>query len=356
MPKKYRTIGVLLCLGIYLTISAAAGAEVIFDWVTIGDPGAPAGPTGRGVVDYSYRISKYEVTNSQFNEFLNAVIDDDTLYDPRMSANANGGILRFGDGTAENPFHYDVKPGFENKPVVFVSAFSVMTFVNWLEFGQPKGIGRVALLTDPDAVYNTSQAQASAKRRPGASYVIPNLNEWYKAAAYDPVTQTHYRYATSSNDLPLSAPPPGSAAPVPSNTANIFLDDGLDNAINNGHAVTGSTVREDDQVYLTDVGSYPLSPSPYGTFDQTGNVQEWTEFLVSRNWGLIGGSWVENEPFLTEPRFIVLTQFQGQSGTFRTSDLGFRVANLVVPEPSTTLLGKSAVLFACWFMAIRRRK
>jgi formylglycine-generating enzyme required for sulfatase activity len=28
------------------------------------------------------------------------------------------------------------------------------------------------------------------------------------------------------------------------------------------------------------VGAYRNSPSPYGTFDQAGNVQEWTEEII----------------------------------------------------------------------------
>jgi formylglycine-generating enzyme required for sulfatase activity len=30
----------------------------------------------------------------------------------------------------------------------------------------------------------------------------------------------------------------------------------------------------------TDVGAYRNAPSPYGTFDQAGNAQEWTEEII----------------------------------------------------------------------------
>ena len=54
-------------------------AVVTFDWATVGNPGN-AGEEGPGpvfgtygAVSYVYRISKHEVTNAQYTEFLNAV-------------------------------------------------------------------------------------------------------------------------------------------------------------------------------------------------------------------------------------------------------------------------------------------
>ena len=73
-----------------------AKCEVTFDWATVGNPGNADDTTGLGGIDYTYRISKYEVTNSQYTEFLNAVdpygFNSLGLYDPKMSSNASGGI------------------------------------------------------------------------------------------------------------------------------------------------------------------------------------------------------------------------------------------------------------------------
>ena len=50
-----------------------ANATVIFNWATVGNPGNDPDITGYGAVSYNYRISRHEVTNAQYTEFLNAV-------------------------------------------------------------------------------------------------------------------------------------------------------------------------------------------------------------------------------------------------------------------------------------------
>ena len=42
--------------------------------------------------------------------------------------------------------------------------------------------------------------------------------------------------------------------------------------------------------HTTDVGSY-AHPSPYGTYDQGGNVYEWNETISGSTRGLRGGMW-----------------------------------------------------------------
>ena len=71
------------------------------DTVLIGNPGNPGWPDpyitdGLGAVSYSYRIGKYEVTNAEYKEFLNAVDPHGAnvlgLYDSKMSTTVYGGI------------------------------------------------------------------------------------------------------------------------------------------------------------------------------------------------------------------------------------------------------------------------
>ena len=97
-------------------------ANVVFDWVTVGNPGNGADPaTGLGSVASTFQISKFETTNSQYVEFLNAA--DPTgantlgLYNNSMTtggSTASGGI-NFTIG-APNGAKYSVKVGLATSP------------------------------------------------------------------------------------------------------------------------------------------------------------------------------------------------------------------------------------------------
>ena len=83
---------------------------------------------------------------------------------------------------------------------------------------------------------------------------------------------------------------------------------------------------------LTNVGSYTGSPSPYGTFDQGGNVWEWNEAIISGSYrGVRGGSFGDHPDYLAAS-----TRFpHGPSGG-EFDVVGFRLA--MIPEPGTGLL------------------
>ncbi len=99
------------------------------------------GTTGYGSVDYTYRISKYEVTNAQYAEFLNAVASTDSygLYDTDMGSPEPwewGGITRSG---SSGSYTYSAIGGREDMPVNHVSWYDSLRFANWLHNGQPTG-------------------------------------------------------------------------------------------------------------------------------------------------------------------------------------------------------------------------
>jgi formylglycine-generating enzyme required for sulfatase activity len=169
-------------------------------------------------------------------------------------------------------------------------------------------------------------------------------------AAYhknDGVTANYWHYPTSTDapDFPISDQPPGSGAPRPWSTANFRDTDGAANGYNDGFAVTGSNVFSSTQNYLTDVGAYTSTVSPYGTFDQAGNVWEWNEAVLVNPQpfrGMRGGSW-------TNSSFIFINSYRGAYfPTYKSDLMGFRVAS--IPEPSTGLLG----LLASIGMLLRR--
>jgi len=107
---------------------------------------------------------------------------------------------------------------------------------------------------------------------------VTSEDEWYKAAYYKggSTNAGYWDYPTSSNS-------------VPSN--DLTTPDGGNNA--NFHQDGGYTIGS--PYYRTPVGEFELSDSPYGTFDQGGNVWEWNEAIVYHDStyvfrGLRGGS------------------------------------------------------------------
>ena len=232
MPK-------LICvLVLTLGFATSASAGVTFEWVHVGNPGNAADTTGFGAVSDSYRISKYEVTNAQYAEFLSTVA---STTDPHGLFNTSMAITKQDRGGGISS--YEANVGFEARPVGYISFLDAMRFVNWLENGQGTG-------GTESGVYSIVNGLAETRTN-GAHYFIPSEDEWYKAAYHDPgAAGTYWDYPTRSNVLPNGEVPPGSA-----NGANV------------ASAVGDST----------DVGAYPNSSSPYGTFDQAGNVWEWQE-------------------------------------------------------------------------------
>ena len=125
----------------------ASAALVNIATVPVGYPGnAPDPATGSlyGAVAYNYRIGTFDVTNAQYVEFLNAkasASDPYGLWNSNMDPSvvqgmfAEGAIQRSGAG----PYSYSVRPGFANKPVIYVSWYDAVRFVNWLTNGQGNG-------------------------------------------------------------------------------------------------------------------------------------------------------------------------------------------------------------------------
>jgi formylglycine-generating enzyme len=321
MRYFYTLFGLLLFL---MTASASSGVTI--DWVPVGNPmNAPDtrvmddGTTGYGAVSYAYQISKHEVTNGQYAEFLNSVAGMDTfgLYSPQMGI--LGGIARSG---SSGSFVYNAVAGRENKPVNYVSSYDALRFANWLSNGQPTGSQND--LSTEDGSYTLGGAFVAGARNADARIVLPTENEWYKAAYYAPNVNAYYLYpfadgVEGGSITSHCEAPPGTT----SHSANCF-------GRGNG---------------LTNVGAYANSPSAYGTFDQAGNVSEWNEAVIlgalgeTLN-GIRGGTGFSVD-IISDDRGATFPD--GEFGS-----LGFRLA--MIPEPSTGLLMITGLL---WF-AIRR--
>ncbi len=250
-------------------LSTAALAEVTFDWAVVDNPGNAPDSRYNGIsvgsVDYIYEIGKYEVTAGQYTEFLNAVAkaDPNGLYSTQMGnlSSFGGNIMR--TGSSPN-FIYSVAADWANRPVNYVSFWDAARFTNWLQNGQPTGPQGPG--TTEDGAYRNVGNQIAFARQPGPRFVIPTENEWYKAAYHDKnvgLAASYFDYPTGTNSVPGTD---ATEATNAGNNANYRIDFGV-------YALG-------PPYYRTEVGEYQLSDSPYGTFDQGGNVWEWNETMA----------------------------------------------------------------------------
>ncbi len=315
-----RFIASLLLFCAISLFAAQSASAVTIQWSPVGNPGNAADPaTGSlyGAVGYAYDIGTYDVTNSQYVEFLNAKDPTGTsplqLYNSNMSDGTYGGInYNAGNG---NGTKYNVISANGNHPVNFATWYDSIRFANWLNNGQGNSDTESGAYTLQGGTPTPSNGN-SIMRNAGATVFLPSENEWYKAAYNIPATNSYFQYPTSSNTTPTGSFP--TALP---NHANI--QPGPNN--------------------LTDVGAYTGTTSPYGAFDMGGNVVQWNEALIGGSVrGVRGASFNGNSIGLRS------SYREGDDPTNKTSiNIGFRVAS--TPEPSTGVLAVIACGMMWWW-------
>jgi hypothetical protein len=267
------------------------------EFLTIGDPAnlpdLSGAPNPVGSVAQTFRIAQFEISEQMI-----------------VKANTVGGL-----GITKDTRGPD-------KPATGISWNEAARFVNWLntstgnqpaykfEFqpGQPGyavnantqewSLGDLGF--DPSNTYRNSLAR----------FFLPNTNEWYKAAYYDPTTGVYYDYPTGSN-----------AAPT-----------GVNSGTGAGTAVYNRPFGQGPADVMVAGGL-----SPYGTMGQGGNVFELEESdfnllngPTSDARGLRGGYWSSGALNL------VSTNRVSSAPTNQQNFIGFRVA-AVIPEPSTAI-------------------
>jgi len=348
---RYVIVGMIGLVAMMANITQAQVSNVFnmptgqtsLQFVSVGDPGNVSDTTGYGAVSYNYQIGKYDVTNAQYAEFLtDKATDSDPygLWNNGMSMFPSSGINRSGTG----PYTYSVKPGQGNQPVECVTWFDTVRFANWLTNGQGNGnteTGSYTLLGGTPTPSNW----ATIKRNPGAQWVLPTENEWYKAAYYKGggTNVGYWSYATQSNTAPTWVLSTAAGPNGGKNSAN-FYDP------TNGYVLTGSTDWDTNMDYLTDVGAYPDSLSAYGTLDQCGNVYQLNEGDIFGDGSYRcyrGGSFGSYNSL-----FLSASSRAGIQPSGSSVGLGFRVASVPEPGSLAMLAGIAATALLHWW---RRR-
>jgi formylglycine-generating enzyme required for sulfatase activity len=298
-----------LCSSLLLLLVIASGASALtMDWTSVGNPGNACDLQSQGcfgAVGYDYSIGTHEVTNAQYAEFLNAKAASDPLglYNADMSSGL-GGITRSG---VDGSYTYTTIAGREGMPVNVVSFYDALRFANWMNNGQGNGdteSGSYTLL----GPYTTSafggatpSNGTTVARNAGATIVLTSEDEWYKAAYHSAISTSYFDYPIGTDTQTVCSAPTATA-----NRANCNSSD------------------------VTIVGSYTGSASPYGTFDQGGNVYEWTEAISGSTRVLRGGSGATPAVSLAASTRV---NIGGQAEQYA---FGFRLA--MIPEPGTGLL------------------
>ncbi|MEI6034640.1 MAG: SUMF1/EgtB/PvdO family nonheme iron enzyme [Verrucomicrobiae bacterium] len=300
-----------------------------------------------GSVGYDFAIGKYEVTNFQYAAFLTAVASVEDTYslfpateNPSQPNNVKNIAHSLTRGITQSgiagSYSYAVSANMENKPANFMTWFSAARFVNWMANGQPTG--NQTLGTTENGAYALNGAMSgnlSLTRNvvnPNTSTAItcwiPSEDEWYKAAFYDPEALgglgDYWLYPTRSDALPTvaGATATGDISNPGANVANYASGSTWNGQIEN----------------LTTVGSAgALSTSAYGTYDQGGNLWEWSEGLVKTGTarGLRQGSANDPAPAEGQPNDYLAASWDnnGQAPENYFWNAGIRIAG--IPEPST---------------------
>lgn len=316
-------------LGISASISlvAPALAVVNIDFVTVGNAGNAADDsTGSlyGAVAYAYQVGKYEVTNSQYTDFLNAVDPDGAnpngIYNTNMGSSHNGGIS-YNAGAASGS-QYTIRASMGDKPVNWVSWYDSARFTNWVNNGQGAGS------TETGAY--TLTGSGNITRNVEATVWLPSEDEWYKAAYYDPTPgasgNNYWLYPTQSDTVPTVG--------VANATGDIT---------NAGENVANYNYGPEGRV--TTVGS-AVANNFYGTFDQGGNVYEYNDAVNSDS--LRGGNMFSRDSVLASS--YRNSGYLGNTLEDGYAWVGFRVAS--VPEPTSLFL----TILTIGMMLARRKR
>ena len=171
----HSSLSLAVLAGISLVTPALAVVNI--DYVPVGNAGNAAdNSTGSlyGAVAYAYKIGKYEVTNAQYTDFLNAAdptgANANGIYNTSMGSDIRSGIT-YTSGAASGS-KYTIRTSMGDKPVNYVSWYDSARFTNWVNNGQGAG-------STETGAYTLSGNTGIITKNVGATVWLPSENEWY---------------------------------------------------------------------------------------------------------------------------------------------------------------------------------
>jgi hypothetical protein len=327
--NKPLALGVLACaLSAHIARGQAVPPNYDFQWQTIAAPNNPAytGPdlhghvTGRGSVPYTFRMSKLEVTTSQWLEFANTI---GAIGDPyRIGEDALWGAEGGATGP-NNTYHYALQSGFPGiglATVTRISWLNAARYCNWLQNSKAASISALTSGVYDLRAYEANPSSVTAatiQRSPTAQFWIPSLDESLKAGHFDPNgngpgQSRWWQYSTTSDTAPVTGVSP------------IWGGTGQTNA-----GLWPINPSAPYQTFLSD--QYPTVQSPWGLLDTSGGASEWLEDtnVTGSIYREYVGSTLYNQSSLQLDRIDEI------GATFLTgafNDLGLRIAS-AIPAP-----------------------
>ncbi|MBC7833743.1 MAG: SUMF1/EgtB/PvdO family nonheme iron enzyme [Phycisphaerales bacterium] len=155
---------------------------------------------------------------------------------------------------------------------------------------------------------------------PGAQFWIPTLDEWMKAARYDPNRfgdgQGGWWMYAGMSDVPLISGAPGE-----------------------GQTSAGFHTELDPFAeWDIPLGAYPDIMSAYGLWDISGGASEWTEGFLFEGFPrdrILGGSYAGDSNYLINDHASVITSLWPGTGA---SNAGLRIASIPAAPSAPVLL------------------
>jgi hypothetical protein len=284
--------------------------QFTLDFTPIGNPSNAADPlTGYGAVNYNYSMGTYDISVNQLN-----------------AATANG-VAGLGNGYYTG-----------DQPASDISWYQAAAFINWLNTS--KGYSPAYDLTYSGGSYSMSLWQSGQSgydpsnpfRNSQAVFVLPSVNEYYKAAFGLSDGSGYTLYADGSNTVPT-------AVASGTNAGTAIYNQG-------GNAQPTS---------VTQAGGL----SSYGTMGQDGNIFLMTETSTNGVNTNAADPRIVRGAFWNSSASVLPSTYSGYYSDVTATNLdtvGFSVAKITanaVPEPSAyALFGMGALAL---LIAFRRK-